>query len=112
MKNEDKDKGSVDDRPVYHGDQDADRLPYEGPGIRTDASGENRGRRAAEGSGVVVGSGAGAGGGGNEEDFDSDPVGGGGSIPMPVDRKHTPVSDDKGEPISRTSGTRGRTTSD
>lgn len=98
--------------PVYHGDEDADRLPYAGSGIRTEADGDNRGHRPAEGSGVVVGSGAGVGGGGNEEDFDSDPVGGGGTIPMPVDRKDTPVSDDEKPPVSRTSGTRGRTTSD
>jgi hypothetical protein len=68
--------------PIYHGDQDADRLPYEGPPIRTVPAKVNRGRRApSEGSGVVVGSGAAAGGSeGIEEDFDTDPMGGGGQI--------------------------------
>ncbi|MBO9671507.1 MAG: hypothetical protein J7485_13430 [Sphingobium sp.] len=69
--------------PIYHGDQDEDRLPYEGPAIRTRPAKNNRGRRApSEGSGVVIGSGAAAGGtGGIEEDFDDDPVGGGSTAP-------------------------------
>lgn len=72
--------------PIYHGDQDEDRLPYEGPTIRTRPANNNRGRRApSEGSGVVIGSGASAGGtGGIEEDFDDDPVGGGGAGPIPA----------------------------
>lgn len=74
--------------PIYHGDQDADRLPYDGPAIRTEPQQDNRGRRAArEGSGVVSGSGAAAGGtGGIEEDFGDDPIGGGGPNMMPVGR--------------------------
>ena len=40
---------------------------------------DNRGKRAAPGSGEVKGSGAGAGGGGNPEDFDDDAAGGGGA---------------------------------
>ncbi|MBO9582365.1 MAG: hypothetical protein J7498_15870 [Sphingobium sp.] len=75
--------------PIYHGDQDEDRLPYEGPAIRTHPAKNNRGRRApSEGSGVVIGSGASAGGtSGIEEDFDDDPVGGGGVIPTPAEPK-------------------------
>lgn len=47
----------------------------------------NRGRRAAEVNGGVIGSGAGAGGGGAPEDFDTDPQGGGGMpAPKPVEK--------------------------
>ena len=55
------------------------------------ASEENRGRRAAEVNGAVVGSGAGAGGGGGPEDFDGGP-GGGRVTPKPVEN-HAPASD-------------------
>lgn len=66
--------------PIYQGDQDKDRIPYEGSPIRTRPAGQNAGRRAVrEGSGVVVGSGAAAGGTvGIEEDYDNDPIGGSG----------------------------------
>lgn len=47
--------------------------------------GDNRGRRAAEVNGDVLGSGAGAGGGGGSEDYDDDPQGGGGPLPKPVE---------------------------
>lgn len=75
--------------PIYHGDQDRDRLPYSGPPIRTRAGREEDiGRRAPkEGSGAVVGSGASAGGtGGPSEDPDVDPIGGGGGDAMPRER--------------------------
>lgn len=72
--------------PAYQGDQDADRLPYEGPAIRTQPDPENGGRRAVrEGSGVVSGSRAGAGGtAGISEDYNEDSAGGGGPNVMPA----------------------------
>lgn len=80
--------------PIYDGDQDKDRLPYEGPPIRTKAEKINRGKRAVrEGSGVVSGSGAAAGGtGGIEEGFDNNPVGGDGPGVMPA---APPMSEDE-----------------
>jgi len=98
-----KGKGSPTIQYIYRGDEDEDRLPYEGPGIRTNAQGDNRGKRAAEGSGVVVGSGAGAGGGGNDEDLDQDSAGGGGRVRMPTSPKSTPVSDaqEAEDPLAR-----------
>lgn len=88
-------KTSTDHPPIYRGDEDADRLPYEGPEIRTEPAQQNAGRRAPrEGSGVVIGSGAGAGGtGGIVEDYDSDPIGGGGQNVMPVGKSFTPTSE-------------------
>ena len=47
--------------------------------------GDNRGRRASNGSGPVSGSSAGAGGKGNPEDYDSDAQGGGGRAGMRTD---------------------------
>jgi hypothetical protein len=74
--------------PVYRGEQDAERLPYSGPGIATDPQGNHRGHKAPmEGSGVVSGSGATAGGGGDErEDYDVDPVAGGAASAMPTSK--------------------------
>lgn len=73
--------------PIYQGDEDVERLPYDGPPIRTEPAPANRGRRPpAEGSGVVTGAGAAAGGtGGIEEDYDDDPVSGGGPNIMPAE---------------------------
>lgn len=75
--------------PIYHGDEDKDRLPYDGPPIRETPAEHNRGRRAPrEGSGVVQGSGAAAGGtGGIDEDYDGDPISGGGPTVMPTPHK-------------------------
>jgi len=75
--------------PIYYGDQDPDRLPYEGPPIRAEPARTNRGRRTPqEGSGVVSGAGAAAGGtSGIEEDYDDDSVSGGGPNLMPTRRK-------------------------
>jgi len=77
--------------PAYQGDEDKDRLPHEGPPVKTRSEGSDRGRKAPrEGSGVVAGSGAEAGGTGRSaggENYSGDPVGGGGSGIMPRPRK-------------------------
>jgi hypothetical protein len=83
--------------PIYHGDEDDDRLPYRGAAIRTQPEPDNSGRRAVqEGSGVVSGSGAAAGGTeGISEDPDSDPIGGSGAIAMPMSSVASTASDDE-----------------
>lgn len=82
----DRKRSSAYQAPIYHGDQDEDRLPYEGPPIRTEPDPVNSGRHAAlEGSGVVSGSGATAGGtAGISEEPGTDPIAGSGPNMMPA----------------------------
>lgn len=87
---------------------DKDRTRDHDAPVRHHDSGDNVGRRPADGVGVVQGSGAGAGGGGSSEDFDSDAVGGGGEVQMPVTSNKVdsaPDADKAADPeANRTSG--------
>jgi len=76
--------------PIYHGDQDSERLPYAGPPMTRKPDPANRGRKApSEGSGVVTGSGAAAGGtSGLSEDFGTDSQSGSGPNIMPTPKKN------------------------